>query len=260
LNQPKAIVFDSNDDMYIADYGNNCIRKVSASSNEITTYQTIESPTCVLISAIKVSLVIEITETKYMFISTSSQTSSKIMRKNMENGTEAENWAGGEIGYSGDGSLANLAKFNGISSIAMDITNSYMYVADTNNHAIRKINMFIRNLGSPDEKKFVTTIAGTGVSGYSGDGGNPVLAQLNQPCGVLVDRYNNIYITEKAGEKIRKISGNKIITVAGLGTTIPNDTFMDASDSKLPKVLSVARMGESTYTSTEGGTIYQIES
>ena len=64
----------------------------------------------------------------------------------------------------------------------------------------------------------IYTVAGNGTAGYSGDGGAATAAQLNYPGGVAVDASGNLYIAEVNGNRIRKVSGGTITTIAGNGT------------------------------------------
>ncbi|MGD1096719.1 MAG: hypothetical protein ABSB35_32580 [Bryobacteraceae bacterium] len=108
-------------------------------------------------------------------------------------------------GYSGDGGPALSAMFNTPSGLAVDAGGN-IYVADLINRRIRKV--------SP--AGIVTTFAGTGVFGYSGDGGPAAAANLNGPSNVAVDYAGNLYIVD--GARIREISTAGIITtVAGNG-------------------------------------------
>ena len=84
-----------------------------------------------------------------------------------------------------------------------------LYIADAGNHRIRKV----------DASGNITTVAGNGTHGYSGDGGAATSASLNNPSGVAVDGAGNIYIADTYNQRIRKVdaSGN-ISTVAGNGS------------------------------------------
>ena len=80
------------------------------------------------------------------------------------------------------------------SGVAVD-SNGNIYIADTNNNRIRKVN---------STTGIITTIAGNGYAGYSGDGGLATNAQLNDPYGVAVDSNGNIYIADTTNDRIRK--------------------------------------------------------
>ena len=85
-----------------------------------------------------------------------------------------------------------------------------VYIADSGNNRIRKI----------DTNKIITTIAGTGTNGFSGDGGPATSAQLFTPVRVTLSPTNEVYIADYGNYKIRKIDTNEIITsIAGTGTS-----------------------------------------
>lgn len=116
----------------------------------------------------------------------------------------------GVAGFSGDGGIGTSAQLNNPTGVAVYKTQS-LYIADRSNHRIRKIDLATGN---------ITTIAGTGVAGFSGDGSAATAAQLNNPTSVIVDNSGNIYITDLSNHRIRKITiatGN-INTIAGTGT------------------------------------------
>jgi hypothetical protein len=115
----------------------------------------------------------------------------------------------GVLGYSGDGGPATAAQFNGISDIAVDMAGN-LYVAELVNCCVRKISA----------SGIITTIAGTGVSGFSGDGGPATAAQLSGLKGIEVSG-GAIYISDRVpNERIRMIDPAGIITTIA-GTGIP---------------------------------------
>ena len=114
----------------------------------------------------------------------------------------------GTSGYSGDGGPALNAELSNPSDVCLDNAGN-IYIADRGNQRIRKVNSVT---------KVITTVAGNGTSGYSGDGGLATSAELNQPNGVSVDGYGNIYIADKGNNRIRMVNTSGIIsTVAGGG-------------------------------------------
>ncbi|MEP7111275.1 MAG: T9SS type A sorting domain-containing protein [Ferruginibacter sp.] len=109
-------------------------------------------------------------------------------------------------GYNGDNILAIAARLHHPTCIALD-TMGNLYISDQSMR-IRKINT----------EGIINTIAGTGVSGYSGDGGLAVNASIGDPIGIIADKMGNIYFTDVDNNVIRKIDKNGIITtVAGNG-------------------------------------------
>jgi sugar lactone lactonase YvrE len=114
----------------------------------------------------------------------------------------------GSAGYSGDGGVATAAAFNNANGVATDIFGN-IYVADVLNNRIRKI--------APTG--IISTVAGTGTVGYSGDGGAATAATLSSPIGVACDAGGNLYIADYTNSCVRKVSTSGIITtIAGTGT------------------------------------------
>jgi trimeric autotransporter adhesin len=116
----------------------------------------------------------------------------------------------GSYGYSGDGGQATSASMSNSRGVAVDASGN-MYIADTNNHRIR---MVTKSTG------IISTVAGTGYPGYSGDGGQATSAALNYPYGVAVDASGNIYIADTDSYRIRMVTKSTgiISTVAGTGS------------------------------------------
>ena len=113
----------------------------------------------------------------------------------------------GDYGFSGDNGPAVQASLWSPSGVAVD-EDGALYIVDRANHRIRKV----------DAQGVITTIAGNGIRGYSGDGGPAELAHLHTPDSVAVDRSGNVYISDEQNSRIRMVSGNGIITtVAGNG-------------------------------------------
>ena len=113
----------------------------------------------------------------------------------------------GTAGYSGDGRQATLAKLKYPAGVAVDVSGN-IYIADTSNYCIRR---------RTESTGIISTVAGTGTSGYSGDGGQATLARLSNPQGIAVDVLGNIYVADQFNNRIRIITNGVITTVAGTG-------------------------------------------
>ncbi|MFT5049870.1 MAG: sugar lactone lactonase YvrE [Chlamydiales bacterium] len=113
----------------------------------------------------------------------------------------------GVVGFAGDGGPAIAAQLGVPSAIAIDLAGN-LYIADFFNHRIRKV--------STDG--IITSIAGTGKSGYNGDGKSAVECQIGEPCGVAVDREGYVYIGDQLNNRVRVVTPKGIMhTVAGTG-------------------------------------------
>ncbi|MFN7930688.1 MAG: SMP-30/gluconolactonase/LRE family protein, partial [Blastocatellia bacterium] len=114
----------------------------------------------------------------------------------------------GQLGSSGDGGLASNAAMNEPNGVVVDSAGN-LYISDTNNHRIRKVSA----------AGIITTIAGTGIAGFSGDGGSAVQAQLNIPVGLVLDQGGNLLIADAGNQRVRRLNlGTGVITtIAGNG-------------------------------------------
>ena len=115
----------------------------------------------------------------------------------------------GTAAYSGDGGPATAARLNNPHRITL-APNGDLVIADTNNHRIRRV----------DANGIITTIAGTGTAGNTGDNGQATAARLRSPSDVTYDAAGNLYVADRGNHKVRRIATNGVITtVAGTGTS-----------------------------------------
>ena len=111
----------------------------------------------------------------------------------------------GTPGFSGDGGPATNATLTYPSAVAFDVGGN-LFIVDQFNNRIRKV----------DTNGIITTVAGSGDRMFYGDGGAATNANLNNPCGVALDQYGNLFIADQYNNRIRKVDANGIITtVAG---------------------------------------------
>jgi sugar lactone lactonase YvrE len=112
-------------------------------------------------------------------------------------------------GFIGDGGPATDAKLHAPRGAVAD-ANGNIYIADVDNNRIRKVNT----------AGIISTFAGTGNSGYSGDSSAATAARLTTPSGVAVDTKGNVYIADQGNSCIRKVNAaGMITTIAGIGAT-----------------------------------------
>jgi uncharacterized protein (TIGR03437 family) len=113
----------------------------------------------------------------------------------------------GLVTYSGDGGAAQNALMSAPSGVAVG-TGAVVYLSDTNNQRVR----MIASDGT------ISTVVGNGTPGFAGDGSAGTSAQVNFPTGLATDQSGNLYISDTGNQRVRKLSGGSITTVAGNGT------------------------------------------
>jgi len=146
-------------------------------------------------------------------------------------------------GFSGDGGPATSARLNSPKGVAVGADGS-LYIADTNNHRIRRVGL----------DGIITTVAGTGVAGYSGDGGLAALARLNFPHGLAMGTDGSLYVADKQNHSIRRIEpGGTITTVAGNGVAGYDGHGVPATQTRLraPEAVAVRPDGALYIADTE---------
>src|SRR5262249_202632 len=131
----------------------------------------------------------------------------KRVRKISTNGTITTFAGNGSSGDSGDGGPATAAQFVIPIRCAADSAGN-VYVADQGAHRVRKI----------DSRGTISTFAGNGTGGFSGDGGQATDAAMNNPTAVATDSIGNVFITDQSNNRIRRVDTSGVITtVAGNG-------------------------------------------
>ncbi|MCD6012195.1 MAG: repeat containing protein [Flavipsychrobacter sp.] len=129
------------------------------------------------------------------------------VRKIDASGTISTVAGNGTSGFSGDGSAATAAQLSSPTDIAIDIQGN-LYISEGLNNRVRRVNT----------AGIISTIAGTGTAGYSGDGGAATAANINQPLSLAVDGIGNVFISDQLNHRIRKVDASGLITtVAGTG-------------------------------------------
>jgi len=226
INKPYDVAMDANGNLFIADYGNNRIRKVSTNGIISTVAGNILNPNAVAVDA-NGNLFIAYNGNYIIKVSTNSNIT-----------TVAGN---GNQGYAGDGGIATNAEINGAQGIAVDASGN-LFIADTWNNRIRKVST----------NGIISTVAGNGVRGYAGDSGAATNAEFYFPIGIAVDASGNLFIGDNDNYCIRKVSTNGIIlTVASItNPSGPDGIALDASGN-----LFVANSGYIFQASTNGTVI-----
>ncbi len=210
INGALGVAVDSSGNLYIADTNNNVIRKVTGSTiSTVVGSNTAPGPIGGDGGSAAGSYIFHPTSVAFdglgnYYIADSANAR---IRKVDKAGIITTIAGNGTNGYNNDDVVATLSEINNPQGIAADARGN-VYVADTNNHRIRKI--------TPGGT--ISTIAGTGTGGFSGDGGPADKARVNSPKGIAVDSDGNVYISDTLSNRIRIITldGN-ISTIAGSG-------------------------------------------
>ncbi len=205
---PSGLAVDSNYNVYIADTGENLIRKVTTDGNIATIagdgYASFTGDTAVATSA-------EVNHPEDVAVDSSfnvyiADTLNGAIRKITNDGLINTVVGDGSIGFAGDGGAATSAGLIEPYAVVVD-SSGQIYIAEPEDGRIRKV----------DTKGNINTIAGTGTLGYGGDNGAATSATFYLPTGVAVDSSGNVYIADSLNNRLRKISGTNVNTVAGNG-------------------------------------------
>jgi trimeric autotransporter adhesin len=235
LNAPAGLALDSTGALYIADSGNNCIRKVYRGI--ITTTYSVAAPTGLAIdgagslyiaaagyfgtlSSANLSIAsardVAVDRASNVYVTTGSFVVQAIADGSAT--TIAGNGASRYFG--GDNGPATIARLHSPSGVALDSSGNW-YIADTANNRIRLV--------TPDG--VISTLAGTGTAGLSGDNGPAALAQLTAPASVAVDALHNLYIADSGNNAVRKITPDGMIVTIAAALNNPQHLAVDAAGS-----------------------------
>jgi uncharacterized protein (TIGR03437 family) len=222
LHLPAGVAVDKSGNVYIADTGDNLIREVttdglinSIAGDSYGSYRGDAGPALAAELHSPEDVAVDSSGNVYIADSanavireiTASTGIINYIAGNVTAPTSGAVTGTPNVGYSGDGAAANLAGLVEPFALALD-SSGEVYFAENGDSRIRKI----------DTKGNISTIAGNGTAGYSGDGSTGTNAELNFPTGVAVDSSGNVYIADLVNLRIRKLtSGGTISTVAGNG-------------------------------------------
>jgi len=217
LEQPSAVALDAEGNLYIAETGADLVRKVNLATGIISTVAgtgvagysgdngaatsaTLDAPAGIAANTVG-----------DLFI---ADTGSNVIRRVYALGGMIVTVAGtGIAGYSGDGVDAVQAQLNHPQSVTLDSAGR-LFIADTGNNVIRTVDPVTQS---------ISTIAGNGTAGFSGDGGPAINAELRQPSDVAIDAADDLYIADAANARVRKLNSQSGTLVTIVGSAMVGD-------------------------------------
>ena len=254
LNGPAGIAIDQSGTLYLADSANHRIRRVTASGAIETFAGTgtagyagdggpakqaqLNRPTGVAVDA-----------TGNVYI---SDTDNNRIRKVSSDGTVYTIAGNGNASFYGDGLVGGQASLHAPGGLAM-APDGTLYVADTLNQRVRKLTA----------SGVISTVAGNGLAGFSGDGGQGTAAALNQPASVALDAAGNLYIADLGNNRVRALSPQGYITtVAGNGSNGSSGDGSAATGASLagPQGVAVDGAGNLYIAQSGGNTLREVAS
>jgi hypothetical protein len=211
LNQPTGLAIDSAGGVYIADYGNSRVRRVSpagiistAAGSGIYGAFGDGGPAISASFSNVAGIVLDSAGNLYI-----ADVRNHRIRKVTPDGTVTAFAGTGLQGSSGDGGQAINATLNTPIALAIDAAGN-LYICDSSNHNVRRVNL---------ASGIITTYAGNGVPAFAGDGTPAIAAALMFPLGLATDQAGNLYIADAGNNCVRKVnSGGFISTAAGSGS------------------------------------------
>ena len=254
LEMPTAVSLDSSGNIYIADTYNYVIRKITVATGIITrfaggngysggdggaaTSAGLDGPYGVIVD----------TTNDYVYIA--AYTNHLVRKVVIATGIITTAAGSGSNSYSGDGGQATSAGVSQPYGVAVDSSGN---IYATSGNRIRKVTV---------STGIISTVAGTGTSSYSGDGGQATSATLSNACGVVVDSAGNIYIADTNNHRIRKVtvSTGIISTIAGTGTSSYSGDGGPATSASLqyPVRIAIDSSGNLYFADTNNHRIRKI--
>ena len=184
LVDPWGLAVDAAGILYVAEYSGGRVVRINLTDRSITTVLTgLRRPTGLAIDA-----------RGNLYVADSG--THVVWRWNAITRAIARVAGTGQTGYSGDGGAATDARLNDPWGLAVDVAGN-LYVADRSNHRVRRVDALTGT---------ITTIAGTGEPGVSGDGGSALTARLDRPIDVAVDWAGHVYVADFGNNRVRRVS------------------------------------------------------
>lgn len=205
LNSPRGIQVAANGDLYIGDRSNNLIRKVTAITGTISSYAGTGAAGysgdggAAILARLRLPQGLHLTSAGDLYV---ADAGNHVIRKISPLGVITTVAGTGVSGYAGDGGAANAARLNAPEAVHLAPSGDVI-IADTGNHVMRGV-----KAGSG----LIATVAGSGISGYGGDGGPATAALLDTPRGLAIAGNGVFYVGDKNNHRVRKVGGSLAVT------------------------------------------------
>jgi sugar lactone lactonase YvrE len=240
LNSPDGVAVDNLGNLFIADAGDNVVRKVDASSGIISTFSGSASyasgssgdggpATSALMFEPQA---VSVDNSGNVFISDYIDNDLRLREVSASTGLISTLLGGSGGGYSGDGGLAINALIYAPIAVVSDLSGN-IFISDLGNNVIRRVDA---------KSGIITTVAGNGNAGYTGDGGAATSATFHFTTGIAVDSAGNLFIVDAENYVVRKVSANTgiITTVVGDGQGGYAGDGGPATSAKISLAISIA--------------------
>ncbi|MEU9032132.1 RICIN domain-containing protein [Streptomyces sp. NPDC048383] len=239
LNYPAGVALDSAGDLYIADYANHRVRKITMADGKISTVAGTSTPTFGADGVPAISAPLN----HPMGVAVDSADDLYIADHNNHR-VRKITWADGKIStvagtgtptFGKDGVLATSAPLYAPMAVVVDSTDT-LYIADCYNHRVRKVTA----------DKNISTVAGTGAGTFGADGVPAISAPLNNPYGLAVDCVDTLYIADHANHRVRRVASARMAGLPDSGTV-----------ASWANVRSKLRMGVVRESTKDGAEVHQ---
>jgi DNA-binding beta-propeller fold protein YncE len=221
LYSPNAVAVNAQGDIFIADTGDNAVREVRPNGaiqlfagNGRAGYSGDGGPATR--AELDAPAAVAVNSEGDVFI---ADTDNNVIREVTPDGSIFTVAGDGKAGYSGDDSPATRARLDQPSGVAVDAEGN-LYIADSANNVIRRVST----------SGVITTVAGTGSAGYSGDGGAATGAELHTPEGIAINQAGDLFIADTFNNAVRLVEpDDDIYTIASTGLNTPEGVAVDNS-------------------------------
>ena len=256
LDSPTGLAIDVAGNLYVADSANRRVRRINAVTGVIDTlagtgtwtYVADGRPATEALLSSPAGLAVDATGNVYF----AELGHGLVRRVDAETGVISTLAGTGERKHGGDGGPATEAGLSSPAGVAVDAAGA-VYVADRSTYRVRRIDA---------STGVITTIAGTGERGFTGDGGPAIEARLFAPTAVAVDAASNVYVADTGNGRVRRIDADtgEITTIAGGGGDYPGDGG-PASEARLraPEGLAVDATGNVYVADTGNNRVCKID-